>query len=148
MSEIYPKGRVFVSKRDRAFRTARMLNAPGKHTWLVGISSEHIPMFDIEEKNLNHAEAVARFLVQKLKAPVGIFETDKGYHVVPKIVLGREEFVKIYRSVIGFCMAKRIKLCYTHAYLSIKYKRTTLRISKKPDPNSKVPSLVKILKYT
>jgi hypothetical protein len=146
-SEVYPKTRVFVNKRDRAFRTARMLNASGKHTWLVGISSESIPMFDLEEKNFLHAEDLAKFLVAKLKATVGIFETDKGFHIVAKRLLDREGFKKIYEDVIDYCKNKGYALDLQHAELSIKYGRTTLRISRKPNPNSTVPKLIKTFKY-
>jgi hypothetical protein len=138
------RSRVFVSERDRAIRTMLMLNARGGKTWLLGISSDEVPMFDIEERDLAAARQLAQYLKRRYPfATVAVFDSGRGFHVVARVTLHRDEFEKLYRDVMRYCKVNGIPLDYTHAELSIKYKRTTLRISKKWfDSNSKVPELV------
>ena len=145
--KIIPKSRVFISKRDRAMRTMRMLNAADeKKTWLVGISSENIAMFDIE-KYCSDALALAYFLKEKYtNSEVGIFQSDRGYHIVLKKILNEKEFLRLYEEVKKFAIENGFDLDYEHLNLSIKYKRTTLRITPKPfRENSKSPKLVMVI---
>jgi len=146
MGEIIPKSRVFINKRDRAFRIMRMLNAEGSKTWLVGVSSQAIPMFDVEKYAMD-AIAIALFLKEKFKdRQIGIFQSDKGCHVVLKAILTENEFRNLYEQVKKYGMENNLSLDYRHIDLTLKYNRTTLRITPKPfRENSKPPRLIQII---
>lgn len=122
-----------------------MLNSKEKK-WLIGISSENIPMFDIEKPYLQDALALAFFLKEKYDKEVGIFKTDKGFHVILKTVLDKKEFLNLYDQALKFAIETGIHIDPLHLELTKKYERTTIRITKKPfNPASSPPRLLLIV---
>ncbi len=106
-------------------------------------------MLDFDDKEwLNKYERINivmeqlqnRTMINRKRCTVAAFETNKGYLFIALHHINTQHFRKVYLDFMRL-YPKQV-LDHLHAKLSIKYKKTTLRVSSK---NGKQPKLVKAL---
>ncbi len=118
-------------------------NEEGNFNWHLGISSEVIPMFDIdeviaEEKATEFAKKLQKYILKNcsIENRVIILRTQNGYHVVSDAELSEDQWLKLNQLLYNRINERDETLPpldREHLRLNIKYKSTTLRISPKYD---------------
>lgn len=139
----YPN-RTFINPRDEHKRKiAFMVREHNKKkypswAWRVGLTfSNHLALdFDREHgATEDSVSGCARWLAYEYKlAPVGIFETEHGWWIVSQLDISRNVFTELYEMLLNDAKAGVMHLKgfdIAHAEISLKYGKTTLRISSK-----------------
>ncbi len=116
----------------------------GAYDWHLGISSNNILMFDIDEvidehEVLQFAEKLKAGLNKKynIQNEVITIRTTNGYHVVSDASLTEEQWIAENKAVLESIKDETLDLPIDlgHLELNIKYESTTLRISPKHGRN-------------
>ena len=133
------------SKRKVAFSLAnRQSRRYPDWEWRVGLSFDtHIALdFDRGGISFDSLRIIAMELSQLTQSDVGIFDSGNGFWLVSKNTLEKERWLGIYNHALKHYADEGLDVI--HAELSIKYGKTTLRISPK---NGKQNKLLEVIEY-
>ncbi len=131
--------RQYTNDRDEAFITMYKLRYKyDTSDFHVGISSSNIPMIDIDINDMYLVFKLAYKLSRKYNCDVGIFKTEKGYHLVllRKVNNLRKFYYELYKTEL------RNYVDNMQFRVGMSWGENTLRISKK----SKAPKLIAIVR--
>lgn len=122
--------------RRRAFKIQHRRNVRYKDRlrWHVGISSSSIVMLDIDggskkDALLPRVKEVAHALAKRLGCFVNIYDSGNGYWLIALKKLSQPE----WRSAYYWAVSEGDPIDQIHAEASLKWNRTTLRVSDKGD---------------
>jgi hypothetical protein len=109
----------------------------------VGIASNLIVMLDVDSKDLWQARAIAKIVREHTGAQVGIFKTNRGFHLIAHTVLASEdEWRRITAQIIYKCHRAKLPLDTLQASLSLKWAKSVLRIT--PKNGGQPPRLIEV----
>ncbi len=113
----------------------------------IGVTTDQAIFLDLEPKEIALKEMVK--IIQFVTKIIGhcrvlIMETSKGYHLVFGKKIDKRTFKKVYGSLLS-AIDQFQSLDLEHVYCSLKYMKTTLRISPKMDTKAKAPKKVMII---
>ncbi len=130
-------------KRYVAFKLKEDLiskEVPGK-TWHVGLSFGNHLALDLDDVTEQETVDIARYYALMLKGRVAVFWTFKHKHYW--IVCDKDLTWGEYRDAYGWAISTLTdKIDLFHAYLSLKHKKTTLRLDEKEGRTHKLLTVV------
>jgi len=136
------------SIRSAARRLAIYRREDKDRLWHMGITSSSIVMLDLDTTQETLAIETAIILKKFIESDMGIenkvivIKTNRGYHIVSDAILKKSDWEKVYKLFIELAKDGYIPLDILHAELSLKYSKTTLRISPQGDDIYEVVKIV------